>query len=115
MIAAALALIEPPAGGDALVTGRGCALRTIGLALGPWAMLVAAIRRGAPVQHTSAAAYAGIAALLASSTVLRATCPESGTLHWLGWHLATVAGALVVSVPLAATWLRTWRRAAVPN
>jgi hypothetical protein len=46
-------------------------------------MLLLAIRRGAPLRVGSAALYAGAAALLFATTVLRVACPIDGPRHWL--------------------------------
>jgi hypothetical protein len=89
--------------------GWRCATQTIALASVPWALLSIAIRRGAPVRVTSAAFYAATSALLFAATVLRTTCPIDNARHWLLWHLAMVPLVTVLSTPLGARWLRTWR------
>ncbi len=87
-----------------------CSVRTMAIALLPWISLLVAIRRGAPVRLTSAALYAGTAAVLFATLVLRAACPAHGAAHWLAWHLAVVPLAALFASPLAARWLRGWRR-----
>jgi hypothetical protein len=71
-------------------------------------VLLIALRRGAPVRVTGAAIYAGTAALLFATTVLRTTCPDDGSLHLLTWHLAVVGLAVGLSAAPATRWLQTW-------
>lgn len=87
-----------------------CAVRTFIVAALPWTLLLIAIRRGAPVRLTTTAAYAGAAALLLSTAILRTGCPQDGPTHWLAWHFAAVVLGVAGSAALAPAWLRTWRR-----
>lgn len=87
-----------------------CAVRTIVVAALPWILLLVAIRRGAPVRLTTTAAYAGAAALLLSTAILRTGCPQDGPVHWLAWHFAAVALGVAFSTMFAPAWLRAWRR-----
>jgi len=96
--------------GTFLGIGAACAARTFAFALIPWLLLMAAIRRGAPTRVRAAGAYAGATALLLSTTILRAACPQDGVLHWLLWHFAPIAVGTVLSATVASSWLR-WRHA----
>jgi hypothetical protein len=87
-----------------------CAVRTLIVAMLPWSLLLVAIRRGAPVRLTTTAAYAGAAALLLSTAILRTGCPQDGPVHWLAWHFAAVVLGVAGSAALAPVWLRRWRR-----
>ncbi len=108
VLVAAAALALQPAGHPMNDPWR-CSIRTVALAVPPWAMLLIAVRRGAPVRVADAAMYAGSAALLFATTVLRAACPTDGTQHWLLWHLGTLPLVLILTAPLVVRWLRTWR------
>jgi hypothetical protein len=108
---AALALASESVVVPSNADGWLCSLRTIAVAALPWATLIIAIRRGAPVRVVSAAVYAGIASLLFATTVLRMACPADGSSHWLAWHLGIVPLVTLLTTPLAARWLRTWRHA----
>jgi hypothetical protein len=88
-----------------------CGLRTIMIATLPWVGLLMAIRRGAPVHDTSAAAYAATAALLYAAILLRTACPIDGARHWLLWHLGIATLAALLAIPLGKRWLQRWRRA----
>jgi len=90
---------------------RLCGLRTVAVAIVPWIMLLIVIRRGAPLRVGSAALYAGAAALLFATTVLRVACPIDGPRHWLTWHLAIVPVVTLLTTPFATRWLRGWRHA----
>jgi hypothetical protein len=105
----AAALAFPPAT-SAMENPWRCSLGTVALAAPPWLMLLIAVRRGAPVRVGDAAVYAGSAALLFATTVLRTACPADGTQHWLLWHFGTLL-LVVLTTPLLARWLRTWRHA----
>jgi hypothetical protein len=94
-----------------VASGWSCALRTLVIAAGPWAVLVAAIRRGAPVRVVAAAIHSGAAATLLATTLMRVVCADDTGRHWLVWHLGAAALATVVSIPVATRWLRAWRRA----
>jgi hypothetical protein len=96
--------------GTFLGIGAACAARTFAFAALPWILLMAAIRRGAPTRVRAAGAYAGATALLLSTTILRAACPQDGVLHWLVWHFSPIAVGTVLSAAVASTWLR-WRHA----
>lgn len=114
VIAAAFASLTqpdgPPLSFAAWVTvGWMCAARTLVVAALPWALLLIAIRRGAPIHVSSAAAYAGGAALLLATMILRTACPLDGASHWLLWHFGTIVLGSGLSAALTATWLATWR------
>jgi hypothetical protein len=109
MVAAAAMSFWAPATSGLAARGWPCCLWTLALAAGPWAALLVAIRRGAPLHDESAAAFAGGAALLFATALLRTACVDDGPVHWLTWHLGTAAVATLGSAPIAAAWLRTWR------
>jgi hypothetical protein len=88
-----------------------CSLRTLAAAIVPWTMLLITIRRGAPLRVGRAALYAGAAALLFATTLLRVACPIDGPRHWLTWHLAIVPIVTVLTMPFTTRWLRGWRHA----
>jgi hypothetical protein len=113
LVAVAAAVTALPSASDGPVTPMTewlCALRTLVVAAVPWTLLLVAIRRGAPVRVTTAATYAGAAALLLSTAILRTGCPQDGPTHWLAWHFAAVLVGVVLSAALAPAWLRAWRR-----
>ncbi len=95
--------------GPSFLSGCACAVRTVAIALVPWLLLLLAIRRGAPVHATSAGAYAGAAALLLATAILRVACPEDGAAHWAAWHYAPIALGALLSAAVTTTWLGTWR------
>jgi hypothetical protein len=111
VVVAALYISDAPTVGHSPMTGWLCGMRTLVIALVPWSILMIAIRRGAPVRVTSAATYAGAAALLFATSVLRLACPDDGSVHWLTWHVGTVAVATLLVTPFATTWLQRWRHA----
>ena len=96
--------------GTFLGIGAACAARTFAFALLPWILLMVAIRRGAPTRVRTAGAYAGVTALLLSTTILRTACPQDGALHWLLWHFAPIAAGTLLSASVASSWL-AWRHA----
>jgi len=110
LLAVAVVLAAQPPGSPAPEDWP-CGLRTIAIAVLPWSMLLIAIRRGAPVRVRNAALYAGAAALLFATTVLRLACPADGPRHWLTWHFAVVPLFTLLTTPLATRWLRGWRHA----
>jgi hypothetical protein len=110
LVGVAGVLAAQPAGAPAF-DGWLCGLRTVAFAIVPWSMLLLAIRRGAPVRVRNAALYAGAAALLFATTVLRLACPADGPQHWLAWHLAVVPLFTLLTTPLATRWLQGWRHA----
>ena len=121
LVAAAVAVLlsEPggslPAGGGFAGVGAGCLEKTVALAALPWAMLVVALRRGAPVAPATGGALAGAAAFLLANVAMRVVCPIDAHLHVLIWHLLPAGVAAVLSGALGATWLGRWALSAGPS
>jgi hypothetical protein len=100
---------------DAFVQlGAPCAGTALGLAAGPWAARVIALRRGAPLSAARAGALAGGAAAVLAFLVLRLRCPVDELLHVLVWHALPVVVAGVGCTAIGSWWLRRWRRRASP-
>jgi hypothetical protein len=96
---------------NAFVTlGAPCAGTALGLAAGPWAALVIALRRGAPLSAARAGALAGGAAAVLAFLLLRLRCPVDELLHVVVWHALPVVAAGVACTALGSWWLRRWRR-----
>ncbi len=109
LVGAAALSFWPQATVPSITVGWRCGIRTLATAALPWGLLLIAIRRGAPVRVASAAVYAGAAATLLATTVLRSACPENGGSHWLVWHLGAAPFATCLLAPIANAWLRSWR------
>jgi hypothetical protein len=92
-----------------LSAGVPCMLWTLAVGAPPWAALLVALRRGAPLAPGAAAALAGIAALLLATAILRTACPVDGRWHLTGWHLVPALAAALLSAPAARGWLQGWR------
>lgn len=90
--------------------GAPCAGTALGLAVGPWAALVIALRRGAPLSAARAGALAGGAAAVLAFLLLRLRCPVDELLHVVVWHALPVVAAGVASTAVGSWWLRRWRR-----
>ena len=120
VVAAVAALLsEPwvslPASGRFAAVGVGCLEKTVALAALPWVMLVAALRRGAPVAPATGGALAGAAAFLLANVAMRVVCPIDAHLHVLTWHLLPAGVAAVVSGALGAACLGHWALGAGPS
>lgn len=101
---------------DAFVQlGAPCASTAVGLAAGPWAALVIALRRGAPLSAARAGALAGGAAAVLAFLLLRLRCPVDDLLHVLVWHALPVVVTGVTCTAIGSWWLRRWRRAHRPR
>jgi hypothetical protein len=95
---------------DAFVQlGAPCASTAVGLAAGPWAALVIALRRGAPLSAARAGALAGGAAAVLAFMLLRLRCPVEDLLHVLVWHALPVVVAGVACTAVGSWWLCRWR------
>ncbi len=120
-VAAAIAvLLSEPSGpplvvGGFAAVGTGCLEKTVALAALPWAVLVMALRRGAPVAPATGGALAGAAAFLLANVVMRIVCPIDAHLHVLTWHLLPAAVAAVLSGVLGAAWFGRWALSAGPS
>ncbi len=101
---------------DAFVTlGAPCASTAVGLAAGPWAALVIALRRGAPLSAARAGALAGGAAAVLAFLLLRLRCPVDDLLHVLVWHALPVVVTGVACTAVGSWWLRRWRQVHRPR
>lgn len=89
-------------------TGVPCAGTALGLAAGPWAALVIALRRGAPLSAARAGALAGGAAAVLAFLLLRLRCPVEELVHMLVWHVGPVVLAGGFCTVVGAWWLRGW-------
>lgn len=95
--------------------GLDCLRHTMLLALVPTALMLLAIRRGAPLAPATAGALAGVAGWLLAYLFVRLTCPLDETLHiWL-WHLGPIGPAAAIMAALGAFWLGRWRREGDPR
>jgi hypothetical protein len=93
-----------------LLAGRGCAARMALLAIVPWLVMLAALRRAAPFHGATSGALAAGAACLMAFAFMRVSCPSDDVLHVAVWHGLPILAALVVSVGVGALWLPRWRR-----
>lgn len=101
---------------DAFVQlGAPCASTAVGLAAGPWAALVIALRRGAPLSAARAGALAGGAAAVLAFMLLRLRCPLDDLLHVLVWHALPVVVTGAACTAIGSWWLRRWRNARRPR
>ena len=90
--------------------GLRCLLGTLMLAAVPWAALLLALRRGAPVTPGRAGALAGAAAFLMAAAGMRFVCSIDEAFHLLAWHTAPIAAGAGVSALVGAAWLGRWSR-----
>jgi hypothetical protein len=91
-----------------LVQGVGCGLATVGLAILPIALLLAAARRGASVSPAWTGAFAGGAGAVASYLAMRLHCPLDGGLHVGLWHAVPMLGAVIVAAGAGRRLLGAW-------
>ncbi len=89
--------------------GWPCAAHAAAVAAAPWALLLIALRRGAPLAPGVAGALGGLAAFCIAAAALRLTCPVDTRWHLLVWHLAPVALAAGLSFWIGILWLSRWR------
>src|SRR5581483_1381689 len=73
-------------------------------------VLLAALRRGAPLDGTTAGAWAGGAAFLIAAAAVRLGCPIDERLHLAAWHLLAALGGTIVTALAAAPALERWQR-----
>jgi len=90
--------------------GSGCMARTVLLAAAPWAALLVALRRGAPLAPVTAALLAAGAAFVMAFAVMRLVCNLDELLHILVWHAGPILGGMAVSALIGVAWLSRWRR-----
>jgi hypothetical protein len=95
--------------GRFLELAAGCQRLTILLALLPWAALLVALRRGAPLAGAISGSLAGAAAFLFAAASMRLACPADERFHLLVGHGLPVLAGVAVSAIAGAIWLRRWR------
>jgi hypothetical protein len=112
-VALALAVRAPALGGVSLAEfvaiGADCSRRTVLLASLPWAALLVAVRRGAPLTAAAAGALTGAAAFLMAFAVMRLACPMDEALHLFVWHVGPLVAGAGLSALVGLVWLRRWR------
>lgn len=91
--------------------GVPCMLLTLTLAAPPYAALLIAVGRGAPLTTASAGALTGTAGLLLAAAAIRLTCPMEERLHLLVWHFLPVAAGSALTALIGVMWLSRWRLA----
>jgi hypothetical protein len=89
--------------------GWPCAALTIAFASVPWAVLLAAQRRGAPLEPALAGTLAGCASLAVAAATLRTVCALDERWHLLVWHVGPVLLGAGVSLVVGLWWLALWR------
>lgn len=110
VLAAAYAVGPPLPAGQSVAAGWRCGARTIAVALAPWLVLLAALRRGATLAPGRAGVLAAIAAFFVAAAVLRLVCPQDAREHLLLWHLGPVVLGLALSWLLGRSLLGRWQR-----
>jgi hypothetical protein len=118
--AAGILMLLEPAGASVpaarfVAEGTRCTLCTFALAVGPALVLLAALRRGAPLDGTTAGAWAGGAAFLIAAAAVRLGCPIDERLHLAAWHVLAALGGTIVTALAAAPALERWQRPALPG
>jgi hypothetical protein len=94
--------------------GIPCALSSVALALVPWAALLWAVRRGAPLSPVLTCAVGGLAAALGAYVLMRLRCPLDETLHVAAWHGAPVVLATIAAAAVGVLLVRARRVARSP-
>jgi len=77
----------------------------------PWAWLLVALRRGAPLASGRAAALAGAAAFCLTFVVMRCCCRTDELMHLGVFHVLPVLIGTALSAGLGVLLLRRWRSA----
>jgi hypothetical protein len=90
-------------------SGAQCVACILAFALLPWATLLVALRRGAPLEPAAAGAWAGAAAFLVSVAAVRIACPIDERWHLLAFHALPVAAGAGLSALAGFIWLDRWR------
>lgn len=97
-----------------VAVGSFCFACTLGLALLPWAALIVAVRRGAPLAPGRAGTLAGVAAFVMAYALMRLGCPVDDGVHLLVWHAGAVALGAAASTFVGLAWLGRWQGAPEP-
>jgi hypothetical protein len=92
-----------------LELAAGCQRQTILLALLPWAALLVALRRGAPLAGAVSGSLAGAAAFLLAAATMRLACPADERFHLLVGHGLPALVGVAVSAIAGGLWLSRWR------
>jgi hypothetical protein len=88
-----------------------CLWRTAALVVVPWAWLLVALRRGAPLASGRAAALGGAAAWGLTFVVMRFCCQVDELLHLTVFHVLPVLAGTALSAGLGLWLLPRWRPA----
>jgi hypothetical protein len=113
--AMSLCLVQSPAPATSLFVlrfveaGVPCAGRALLLVVAPWAALLWAVRRGAPLRPTSTYALGGLAASLAAYALMRLRCGLDEPFHVVVWHGAPVLLATAVAAAVGLASARSHR------
>lgn len=112
--ASSLLLMHQPFNGNILIatflsTGISCVVKTFMLAGIPWAALLWAVRRGAPLSAGLGGALIGAAAFLSSFALMRLNCPIDEGSHILVWHLLPSLLGIALSAWLGTLLLKRRR------
>jgi hypothetical protein len=86
-----------------------CLWRTAALVVLPWAWLLVALRRGAPLASGRAAALAGAAAWGLTFVIMRFCCQIDELLHLTVFHVLPVLVGTALSTALGLWLLPRWR------
>jgi hypothetical protein len=89
--------------------GLACLVDTLVLALVPAAVLLVAIRRGAPVRPGWAGAAAGAAGWLMAYLLVRLGCGVEDGMHLGVWHLLPGLAGAALAGALAVVWIGAQR------
>ena len=113
LVSGALLLSEPAAAafsvGPFIESGLRCAFCVTIFGVVPWAAMLAAVGRGAPLEARATGALAGGAAFAMGAAAVRVACPIDDPLHVLTWHMAPVVAWTMFSAAVGSVWLMRWR------
>jgi hypothetical protein len=109
-IVAALLATKPIHSGWTMETfleiGRPCLWRSLAWSALPWALLFAAVRRGAPIEPLRAGALIGAAACGVTLVALRLCCQTEELLHLGVFHVLPFLALALMSAALGAVLLK---------
>ena len=113
-LSAALIVSEAPgaafSAASFVESGLRCAFCVTIFGLLPWAAMLTAVGRGAPLEGHATGAHAGAAAFVIGAVAVRVACPIDDPLHVLTWHMTPVVGWTALSAAVGSVWLMRWRR-----
>jgi hypothetical protein len=113
LLSGVLLLTQPVAAysrGPFIRSGLQCAFCVTMFGLLPWAAILTAVSRGAPLEGRATGAHAGAAAFLIGAAAVRVACPIDDPLHLLAWHMTPVVFWITLSAAFGSVWLVRWRR-----